>query len=124
MDPIANMITTIKNGYMAKKETVTVPYSKFRQEVAKALESGGYIGKVQKNELKLSISLIYRENKSRINEIKRVSKSGLRVYTKSKKIASLKGGRGTYIISTPYGVMTSENAKKKNLGGEVICLVW
>ena len=74
MDPIANMITTIKNGYMAKKETVTVPYSKFRQEVAKALESGGYIGKVQKNELKLSISLIYRENKSRINEIKRVSK--------------------------------------------------
>lgn len=124
MDSIANMITTIKNGYMAKKETVTVPYSKFRQEVAKALESGGYIGKVQKNELKLSISLIYRENKSRINEIKRVSKSGLRVYTKSKKIASLKGGRGTYIISTPKGVMTSENAKKKNLGGEVVCLVW
>lgn len=124
MDPIANMITTIKNGYMTKKEVVVVPFSKFRQNVAKALENEGFIGKVQKEEGKLSITLTYTDNEPKIHEIKKVSKSGLRIYTKSKKIKSLKGGRGVFIVTTPKGVMSGTDAKKKNLGGEVICLVW
>lgn len=124
MDPIANMLTTIKNGYMSKKEKVHTPFSKFRQSVAKALESEGFVGKVQKEEGQLSINLLYENSEPKIHEIKKVSKSGLRVYIKGKKIKRLKGGRGVYIVSTPKGVMASTGAKAKNLGGEIICQVW
>lgn len=123
-DPVADMIVTIKNGYMAKKDQVILPYSKFKLEIAKSLEKEGFIAKVEKAENKVNIDLIYVENKPRISEIKRVSKPGLRNYIKSKKIQLLKGGRGTYIISTPQGIMSGKEAKKKNLGGEIVCLVW
>ncbi len=124
MDPIANMIVAIKNGYLAKKEQTILPYSKFKLEVAKALEKEGFVGKVSKVEMKLTITLLYNADKPRLNEIKIVSKPGLRVYSKSKKIAALKAGKGSYIISTPKGVMSGKDAKAKNLGGEVVCLVW
>ncbi len=124
MDPIADMIVIIKNGYLAKKGSVLVPYSKFKQEIAKILEKIGYIGPSNKQDTSLAIQLVYKDGKPKINEIKKVSKAGLRVYTKSKKIKPLKGGKGMYILSTPKGVMTSLEAKKKNLGGEVICQVW
>lgn len=124
MDPIADMIVIIKNGYLAKKDKVTVPYSKFKHEIVKVLEKTGYVGNSKKSENTLVIEIGYTGGKSKIHEIKKVSKSGLRVYTKSKKIKPLKGGRGLYIISTPQGVMTSSEARKKNLGGEVICQVW
>lgn len=124
MDPIANMIVAIKNGYLAKKEQAILPYSKFTFEVAKALEKEGFVGKVAKEGIKLTITLSYNATRPRLNEIKIVSKPGLRVYSKSKKIMSLKGGRGSYIISTPKGVMSGKDAKAKNLGGEVVCLAW
>lgn len=124
MDPIANMIVQIKNGYMAKKDKVDIPYSKFKLEIAKLLESEGRVGKVKKDAHAINIELLYRDKAPAINEIKRVSKPGLRVYQKSKKIKQLKAGKGTIILSTPEGVMTAQAAKKKNLGGEVICLLW
>ena len=124
MDPIADMIVIIKNGYMAKKDQVMLTYSKFKLELGKVLEKEGFIGKVQKNDKIINVNLVYVDNKPRITEIKRVSKSGLRVYIKSKKIKPLKGGRGAIIVSTPQGVMTGKEAQKKKLGGEVICQVW
>lgn len=124
MDPIADMIVIIKNGYLAKKDLVSMPFSKFKYELAKVLEKEGYVGKSKKEGTKLEIEMVYIEEKPKLHEIKKVSKPGLRVYIKSKKIQLVKGGRGVYIVSTPQGVMSSKDARKKNLGGEVICLVW
>ncbi len=124
MDPIADMLISIKNGYMAKKPSIGIPYSKFKMEIAKVLEGTKFIGKVQKVDSKIEIELLYENQKPKLTELKRVSKLGLRVYQKSKEIKKLKGGKGLYILSTPKGVMTSIDAKAKNLGGEVICLIW
>ena len=121
MDPVANMIITIKNGYMAKKPYVFVPYSKFKWQIVKVLESEKLIGQVAKKDNKIDIALIYEAKLPRIKEIKQVSKQGLRIYSKVKHLKSVKGGRGTVIISTPQGVMTDKDARAKNLGGEIIC---
>lgn len=124
MDPIANMLVAIKNGYMAKKPSITVPYSKLNLEIAKVIEDAKFIGKVEKTDLKINIDLSYENQKPKVTEIKRISKLGLRVYTKSKDIKKVKGGKGDYIVSTPKGVMTGKKAKVQNLGGEVICRIW
>jgi len=131
MDPVADMLVTIKNGYMAKKPKVFIPYSGFKLEIAKVLEKEKIVSSVSKKDsrlpagnTKIEIELLYKDQKPRIREIKRVSKLGLRVYTKSKNIKQVKGGRGIVIISTPKGVMTGNDAKAKNLGGEVICQIW
>lgn len=124
MDPIADMLVTVKNGYMTKKVNVTIPYSKFKMEIAKVLQVSNFVGKVAKVDSKIEIELLYENQKSKLTELKRVSKLGLRVYQKSKEIKKVKGGKGLYILSTPKGVMTGRDAKAKNLGGEVICLIW
>lgn len=124
MDPVANMLTSIRNGYMARSLDVTVPFSKFKLEIAAALEKAGFIGKVEKKENTLHINLIYENQIPKMNEIKRISKLGLRVYTKAAHIEKVKGGRGTIIVSTPKGVMIGQEAKKNKLGGEIICRVW
>ena len=124
MDPIADMLTIIRNGYMAKKSGVSFPFSKFKLEVAKILEKEGYLSKVNKNGSLISAGLIYEKQEPKLNQIKKISKLGLRVYSKSKHLKSHKGGRGIYIISTPLGVMTDKDARHKKLGGEVICQVW
>jgi len=124
VDPIADMLITIKNGYMAKKPSVTIPVSKFKLEIAKVLEKEKFIGNIKSEDREITIELLYDNHKPKISQIQKVSKLGLRVYSKSKKIPTLKGGRGTYILSTPQGVMTGKEAKAKKLGGEVICRVW
>jgi small subunit ribosomal protein S8 len=124
MDPVADMLTIIKNGYMVNKSDVSVIYSKYKFEIAKVLESDNRVEKVQKVDNKIQIKLAYKDQKPRLKIIKQVSKSGLRVYQKSKKLKSLKSGRGTILISTSKGVMTAMEAKKKNLGGEIICQIW
>lgn len=124
MDPIANMLSTIKNGYLARKPNIVVPYSKFKLEIARVLEQEKFVGKINKNDSTILIGLLYQDNKPKITQIKRVSKPGLRVYIKSKKIKPIKGQRGIIIISTPQGVITGQDAQKKKLGGEVICQVW
>lgn len=124
MDPIADMIVTIKNGYLANLPSVIVPLSKFKLEIAKTLEKEKFVGDVQNQDKKIAIKLLYENQKPKISQIKRVSKLGLRVYIKSKKIQTLKGGLGVYILSTPLGVMTSKEARQKKVGGEIVCKVW
>ena len=124
MDPVSDMLVTIKNGYMAKKSQVTVPFSKFKLEIAKVLEKEKFVSKVSKENLKIIIELEYEDQKPKISQIRRVSKLGLRVYVRGKNIKKIKGGKGKIIISTPKGLMTGEEAKAKKLGGEVICRVW
>ena len=124
MDPVANMFVIIKNGYMANKVNVLVPYSKFKFDIVKVLEKQKFIGKISKKENKIEIDLLYENQKPKIQEIRKISKLGLRVYSKSIHINSVRGGRGLTIISTPEGVMTGAEARKKNLGGEVICQLW
>ena len=124
MDPIADMLVAIKNGYMAKKSQVLVPYSKFKFEIAKVLEKENFVGKTQKKDNLLLVDIVYDNKNPKLHQIKKISKLGLRIYIKSKNIKKVKGGRGITIVSTPKGVMTGHDAKKKNLGGEVICQVW
>lgn len=124
MDPIANMLVAVKNAYLAKKKGIIIPYSKFRFSVAKVLEKEKFVGKVDHSGLKIKIDLLYENQKPKISKIKKVSKLGLRVYIKSKNIKKIKGGKGIAIISTPQGMMTDHDAKRKKLGGEVICEVW
>ena len=124
MDPVADMLTTIKNGYMAKKDKVQVPKSKFKIEIAKVMEKDGFISSVSITDNRLQIDLKYTNNRPAINAIKKISKLGLRTYSKSKNIKKVKGGRGVTIISTPKGVMDNKDARSKNLGGEIICQIW
>lgn len=124
MDPVADMLIAIKNGYMARKDSVVVPYSKFKLEIAKVLEKEKFVASVAQNVKKIEIELLYENQKPKLTDIKKVSKLGLRVYSKSKNIKSVKGGRGMTIVSTPQGVMTGKEAVAKKLGGEIICQAW
>jgi small subunit ribosomal protein S8 len=128
-DPIADMLTRIRNGNKAKFEKVDIPLSKEKLEIAKILKQEGYIKnfKVLSEEKKgtLRVYLKYdAQNRGIINGIKRVSKPGLRIYVKSKKILSVLNGLGINIVSTPQGIITDNDAKKLNVGGELICSVW
>ena len=124
MDPVADMLVAIKNGYLAKKVQILVPFSKFKYEIAKVLENEKFVGKTAKKDNQILIELFYEDGKPKITDIKRVSKLGLRVYEKSKNLKKIKGGRGILVITTPKGLMTGEQGKAKKLGGEVICRVW
>lgn len=124
MDPIADMLVVIKNGYLAKKSKVKVKSSRFRLEVAQVMEKLNFIKDIKVEDGHLTIGLIYQNNEPKIHELKKVSKLGLRIYTRSKHLKPVKGGIGATIVSTSQGVMSSQEAKKKNLGGEVICQVW
>jgi small subunit ribosomal protein S8 len=128
-DPIADMLTRIRNGNKAKFEKVDIPLSKEKLEIAKILKQEGYIKnfKVLSEEKKgtLRVYLKYdAQNRGIINGIKRVSKPGLRIYVKSKKILPVLNGLGINIVSTPQGIITDNDAKKLNVGGELICSVW
>jgi small subunit ribosomal protein S8 len=128
-DPIADMLTRIRNGNKAKFEKVDIPLSKEKLEIAKILKQEGYIKnfKVLSEEKKgtLRVYLKYdAQNRGIINGIKRVSKPGLRLYVKSKKILPVLNGFGINIVSTPQGIITDNDAKKLNVGGELICSVW
>lgn len=128
-DPIADMLTRIRNAQMVKKQEVLIPYSKFKFEIAKILKHEDYIVSVEKIEEakfpSLKIVLKYDEaNQPIINSIKRVSKPGQRVYVSKNNIASILNNFGIAILSTSSGIMTSKDAKKKGIGGEIICEIW
>ncbi len=128
-DPIADMITRIRNALMVKKQTVKVPFSKFKMEILGVLKRYGYIedfNKVGREPKRMiEIKLAYNEdNTPKITEIRRISKPSQRVYKKAKHIFPARKGYGVYIISTPSGVMSDREAKAKNLGGEVLIEVW
>lgn len=126
-DPIADMLTRIRNGYMAKRGSISIPYSKNKEAIVNVLIKEGYLssyevaGDVQKD---LKVALKYSAKEPAINEIKRVSRPSLRVYVGKSELPKVLGGLGKALISTPKGVMTDRDARKLNLGGEVICEVW
>ena len=125
MDPISNMLTSIKNALAIKKETVEIPASKLKSEIAKILKKEGFIEDYQViPPFKIKIKLKYKGKEPAVTEIKRVSKPGCRIYVKNKEIPTVLRGLGIVILSTPAGVMTGKEAKKKGLGGEVICKLW
>ena len=128
-DPIADMLTRIRNGYRARLERVDVPQSKFKLSLAELLKKEGLIedfrviaGRLQGV---IEIKLRYDEQRAPVvTGIKRVSKPGLRTYTKWDEIPTVRGGLGTVIVSTSRGVMTDRDARKNRLGGEILCTLW
>jgi len=127
-DPIADMLTRIRNAIMARHTRVLIPASKMKIAIARILKEEGYIRdfEVAKDNPQgtIRITLRYVEKRPVMSQLKRVSKPGLRVYTKRDGIPRVRGGLGTAIISTPQGVMTGRKAYQLGLGGEVICYVW
>ncbi len=128
-DPIADMLTRIRNGSSAKHQSVDVPASKIKKDIAEILLNEGFIKGYEVEEDGkqgiLKIDLKYGENEERIiSGIKRISKPGLRVYVKSTELPRVLGGLGIAIISTSKGVLTDKEARNQQVGGEVVCYVW
>ena len=129
-DPVADMLTRLRNANRAYHDEVSMPSSKLKTHIAEILQKEGYISgwKVEKNERvgqTLTIDLKYGPNRERsIAGIKRVSKPGLRVYAKSTEIPTVLGGLGVAILSTSSGLLTDREAMKKGVGGEVLAYVW
>lgn len=126
-DPIADMLTRIRNGQQAQKVTVSMPSSKLKVAIAKVLQDEGYIDgfSVRENGAKpeLDIELKYYAGRPVIERIERVSRPGLRIYKGSEKLPKVLNGLGVAIVSTPRGVMTDRAARAGRVGGEVICYV-
>ena len=129
-DPIADMLTRIRNANTAKHDTVDVPASKMKQAIADILLSEGYVKAVdvieEGNVKTLRITLKYGADKNEkvITGLKRISKPGLRVYASKEDLPKVLGGMGTAIISTNKGVLTDKEARKENVGGEVLAFIW
>lgn len=129
MDPIANMLTSIRNAQAAKKETVSVPYSKIKMEIAKVLAKEKFLKeadhKAKKARKTIDLVLNYDDSgRPAITGLKRISKSSRRIYSPASKIKRVRQGFGFQILSTPKGVLTGKEAKKEKVGGEVICEVY
>lgn len=126
-DPIADMLTRIRNGQRAQKATVTMPSSKLKVAIARVLQDEGYIDgySVRDNagKAELDVALKYYAGRPVIERIERVSRPGLRVYKGSDKLPRVMNGLGVAIVSTPRGVMTDRAARAGRVGGEVICYV-
>ena len=133
LDPIADMLTRIRNAQRAKHSEVLVPFSKLKLSIAEILQQRNFVESVKKetegNFPMLKIVLKYdvvsnTEKNPAIREIKRISRQGQRIYVKKTDIKRVKNGYGISVVSTSKGIMTGENARKIGLGGEIICEVW
>jgi small subunit ribosomal protein S8 len=126
-DPIADMLTRIRNAQSANKATVAMPSSKVKVSIAGLLKEEGYIAAVDQavedNKPVLTISLKYFEGKPVIEELKRVSRPGLRIYKNAGELPQVKAGLGVAVVSTSKGIMSDREARKAGVGGEVICYV-
>ncbi len=127
-DPIADMINGIKNGQAVFKTTAKTSFSNLKYEIAKVLENNGWVEKVEKKGKKttktIEITLKYEDNKPVISNIKKISKPGQRIYIPASKIRKVRDGFGMSIISTPKGIMNNYQARKANLGGEILIEVY
>lgn len=127
-DTIADMLTQIRNAQAVDKETVSIPFSNLKYEIAEILEKGGFVEKVKKRgrkeRKKIEITLKYENEIPAISNLKVVSRPGQRIYKSYKEIGRVKGGYGIVIISTSKGLMTDKEARKQKIGGEVICEIW
>lgn len=128
-DPIANMLTSIRNAQVARKASVRVPYSRLKHDIAEVLRSSGYVGPVaiaEEGPVKLlEMTLLYSpEGVPGIRGLERVSKPGRRWYIRKTEIPRVLSGLGIAVLSTPRGLMTDAEARKRGVGGEVLCTVW
>ena len=127
-DPIADMLTRIRNAITAKKETVEIPASNEKKAIAEILLEEGWVKDVKLVEDgyngKIAITLKYNDKKSVISGLQRVSRPGLRTYSDVENMPRILGGFGTVILSTNKGIMTGKKAKAANVGGEVLCYDW
>ena len=128
-DPIGDMFSRIRNGQMRSLASVQIPSSNFRKNILEILKKEGYIKdyfieKSDNNKITLKINLKYYEGDPVIKEIKRISKPGRRVYSRATSIPKVMNGLGLAILSTPKGVMSDAEARKNNVGGEIICRVF
>lgn len=128
VDPIADMLTRIRNAQAVLHKTVTVPYSKIKLNLIKILEKEGWVGKVETQGRKVNkvieIELKYDHGQPVIGSLKRISKSGCRVYVKRSELKPIRQGYGLAIISTSQGLMIDRDARIKKLGGEKLCEIW
>lgn len=127
-DPVADMLTRIRNAVKEKHTIVDVPYSKVKNEIAKILLEEGFVADIetvengtQKN---IRITLKYKDSKSVIQGLKRISKPGLRIYAEKEELPRVLNGLGIAIISTSKGIVTDKVARKENVGGEVMAYIW
>ena len=128
-DPIADMITRIRNAQLRTLDSVSIPSSKFRARILDVLKEEGYISDYKfssdaKNKASLIINLKYYNGLPVIKEIRRISKPGRRIYTKADSIPKIQSGLGIAIVSTSMGIMSDNDARSKNIGGEIICKVF
>ena len=128
-DPIGDMLTRIRNGQMRSLNNIEIPFSSFRSKILEVLKKEGYIidFKIDENKSKMKsifVNLKYYEGQPVIKEIKRISKPGRRVYSRATSIPKVMNGLGLAILSTPKGVMSDTEARKNNVGGEIICRVF
>lgn len=127
-DAISDLLTRVKNGYMAHNSEVGVPWSKLGETVIKVLSDNGYIDSYKMKEnggrKEMTVSLKYEGKQPAISDVRRVSRPSLRVYVGKSKLPRVLGGLGMAIISTPMGIMTDKEARQKRVGGEVLAEVW
>lgn len=127
-DPIADMLTRVRNASAASLKNVTMPSSKMKAAVADVLKQEGYISDFQvdgdEKKKTLTIKLKFYKNKPVIEGIKRISRPSCRIYCGSNDIPKVRNGLGTVVLSTPQGIISDKNARANNVGGEILCYVW
>lgn len=128
VDSVSDMLTRIRNAQAAAHQSAVLPFSKLRLNLAKLLEKEGLVDSVSTHGRKakkvIEIELKYQAGQPVINKLKRISKPGRRIYIKKSQIRLVRQGYGLAIISTPQGLMTDRQARKKGLGGEILCQIW
>jgi small subunit ribosomal protein S8 len=126
-DPIADMLTRIRNASSAVLPTVRIPHSKMKESLARLLLKEGYVSEVTvegDKKKQINLALKYTGRRGVIEGLRRISRPGLRNYVGSAEIPRVRGGLGVAVISTPEGIMSGYEARRKNLGGEVVCHIW
>ncbi|MCH8741490.1 30S ribosomal protein S8 [Patescibacteria group bacterium] len=127
-DPIADMLNRIRNAQAVSHQTVNIPFSNLKYEIAEVLKKHGFVEKVEKKGKKINktieIILKYDGKTPVISGLKRISKPGQRIYKGSKELRRVRGGYGIAIISTPKGLMTNKEARRRKIGGEVLAEIW
>lgn len=126
-DTISDVLTRIRNGCLIQSECISVPLTRYSQQICHTLEKEGFIDSFQRDSQKqILVRLKYKEpnKKSCITNLRRISKPGLRVYTSKNQIPTVLGGMGILILSTSQGIMTDKEASFRGIGGEILCSVW
>ena len=123
-DPIADLLTRIRNAIMRGKVSVSIPKSSMKEDIVKVLAERGFIKSFEVIENDIIVTLKYKKGENKISGIVRVSKPSLRVYSSYRRIPKVLNGLGFYILSTPQGVISDREAIEKKLGGELICKIW